>query len=206
MSICRILNSFDRLSESELSTKTQRITNSMNGNPNFTDPIPTIEEVTTKGDNFDSSLIAARSGDRTKIAIKNEKRLELIDTIHRLARYVEMVANGNRSILMSSGFDVTKERSSSVELEQPKNVKLSDGNNSGELYVSCDGVQGAKSYMFQNTTDPLVNDNVWTSEVSTKSEYTFKGLGSGKKYWCRIIAIGSNDQQTISIPVSRFVQ
>jgi hypothetical protein len=178
----------------------------MKGNPNFPNPVPTIEEAQSVKSDFDSSLTAAQTGDRVKIAIKNDNRSKVIDVKHRWARYVELEANGNRTIMMSAGFDVSKERSSTVELEQPQNLKVIDGKNPGELIASCDGVPGAKSLIFQYTTDPLSDSSLWFSEPTTRSEFTFKGMKSGQKYWFRVIAVGSNDQRTVSNPVSRIVQ
>ncbi|WP_243349413.1 fibronectin type III domain-containing protein [Parabacteroides sp. FAFU027] len=204
MSRPKILNNLEKLNDSALSTMAQHIINSLTGNSYFPALTPSLDEVTTVKKEFDDSLIAAQTGDRVKIAIKNEKRTNLIDILHRLARCVEMVANGNRSILLSSGFEVSKERSSTTELEIPENLKIMDGNASGEIYVCCDSVQGARSYVFEYTLDPLANESSWTSQTTTKSEFIIKGLIPGKKYWVRVIAIGSNDQRTVSAPVSRY--
>ncbi|WP_243350251.1 fibronectin type III domain-containing protein [Parabacteroides sp. FAFU027] len=206
MSTCRILNSYERYSDSELSVSLGRIISNIKGNPSFPDPKPTVAEDENLKVEYDGSLSAAQSGDRVKIALKNEKRVEVIDLKHRWARYVELEANGSRTIMLSSGFDVSKERTSTVELDQPQNVKVFDGKNPGELVASCDGLAGAKSYIFQYTTDPLSDSSVWTNEPTTKSEFTFKGLKSGQKYWFRVVAVGSNDQRTVSIVVSRIVQ
>ena len=206
MSVCRILNSFERYSDSELTVSYQRILTAMKGNPYFLTPTPTIEEAESLKVEFDGSLTAAQSGDRLKIAIKNEVRGKVIGLLHRWARYVEMIANGNRAIMLSSGFEVSKERTTSVQLEQPQNLTVIDGKNPGELIAYCDGVAGAKSLIFQYTTDPLSESSVWNNEPTTKSEVTFKNMKSGQKYWFRVVAVGSNDQRTVSIVVSRIVQ
>lgn len=206
MGVSKILNNFDKLSDSALSTNTGGIITSMKGNPYFLDPTPSLDEVTTAKKAFDDSLLAAKSGDRTKIAFKNEKRAQLIDLVHRLARYVEMIANGNRTILLSSGYDISNERNSTSEMGEVENVKLADGNASGEMYVCCESVQGARSYVFEYTLDPLLDSNVWTSQTSTKSEFTITGLIPGKKYWVRVVAIGSYDRRSVSAPISRYVQ
>jgi hypothetical protein len=206
MGTFKILNNFEKLTDAALSTIALRIITSLTGNSNFPVLTPSLDEVTSVKKDFDDSLSGAQTGDRVKIAIKNERRAKLIDTLHRLARNVEMVANGNRSILLSSGFDVSKERSSTIELEIPENLKLMDGNASGEFYVCCDSIVGAKSYVFEYTLDPLLNESAWTSQTTTKCEFIIKGLIPGKKYWVRVIAIGSNDQRTVSAPVSRYAQ
>jgi hypothetical protein len=206
MNSTKIIFAYDRMSDAELSNKAQIPITAMTGNTNFPEPTPTLPKSQTVLDDFNLALTAAQSGDRTKIAIKNEKRGILIDTIRALGRYAEMAANGNRSILMSSGFEVNKERSSTIELGQPENVHLTDGINTGEMIVSCSSVSGVRSYLFQHTADPLTSESIWSSNPSTKSECTLRNLKSSTKYWCRVVAIGSNDQQTVSSPVARIVQ
>ncbi|MDD2797051.1 MAG: fibronectin type III domain-containing protein [Bacteroidales bacterium] len=206
MNNSKIIFAYDRMPDAELSNKAQNPISAMTENPSFSEPTPSLASVQAILDSFRTALTAAQSGDRTKIAIKNEKREILIDTLHSLGRYAEMAANGNRSILLSSGFDISKERSSTVELGQPENVRLSDGGNIGEIIVACSSVAGVRSYLFQYTADPLLPDSVWVSNASTKSEYVIRGLKSSTKYWCRVVAIGSNDQQTVSNPVARIVQ
>lgn len=206
MSTSKILTSYSRLSDAELNAKATQVTTSMTGNVNFPSPIPTLEELRIVNEEFRAMMAAAKSGDRTKIMMKNQKREILVEMMNRLLRYVEMTANGDRLVLMSSGFDISKERSSAVELGLVESIKLNDGECSGELKMSCSGVAGARSYMFQYTEELLNGSTAWTSETATLSEHVFKGLTPGKKYWCRIVAIGSKNQQTVSEPVSRFVQ
>lgn len=206
MNNSKINFAYDRMPDAELSNKAQIPITAMTGNPYFTEPKPALPTVQSALDDYRLALTAAQSGDRTKIAIKNEKREILTSALRQLSRYTEMAANGNRSILLSSGFEINKERSYNVELGQPENVRLIDGANTGEIIVSCSSVTGVRSYLFQHTPDPLTAESAWTSDASTKSEFALKGLKSGTKYWCRVVAIGSNDQQTVSNPVARIVQ
>jgi len=202
----RIMMSFSRYTDAELSAKAKEIESSVTSNPNFVGAGDTLTKLGTARTEYDESLVMARTGDTTKIALKNEKRKNLIDVLTELARYVEMAANGNRSILLSSGYEISKEHPTAVTLDVPQNIKLSDGNESGELYLTINSVNGAKSYMYQSSVDPLTSESIWTSETATVSDHTFKSLPSGKRIWCRVVAIGSNNQHTVSDPVSRIVQ
>ena len=206
MSPNRIMMSFSRYADAELSAKAKEIESSMSSNPKFAGAGDTLTKLATARTEYDESLVMARTGDTTKIALKNERRKILIEVLTELARYVEMVAKGNRAVLLSSGFEISKEHPTAVILDVPQNLKLSDGNESGELYLTINSVNGAKSYMYQSSVDPLTSESTWISEPSTVSDHTFKSLPSGKRIWCRVVAIGSNNQHTVSDPVSRIVQ
>ena len=54
-------------------------------------------------------------GGRTLASIKGDKREILINTLIKLA-YVSQVSNGDRSVLLSSGFDLAKERGASTPM------------------------------------------------------------------------------------------
>jgi len=198
--------SFGRYTDAELSAKAKEVESSVTSNLNFPNAVNNLTKLATAKTEYDESLVMASTGDTTKIALKNEKRKNLVDVLTELARYVEMAANGNRFILLSSGFEISKEHPATVILNVPQNLKLSDGNESGELYLTFNSVNGAKSYMYQSSIDPLTSESTWTSEASTVSEHTFKSLPSGKRIWCRGVATGSNNQHTVSDPISRIVQ
>ena len=206
MSPNRVITSFSRHSDAELSTKSNEIISSVTGNQYFQDAGDLITSLVKAKQEYDENLVGARSGDSQKIAVKNEKRKILVAQLIELARYIEMVAKANRPILLSSGFDITKERASAVTLDEVQNLKLSDGNESGELYCTITSVNGAKSYLYQYTADPITAESIWTSETATVSSHLFKGLPSNKRIWCKVVAIGSNNQRTVSEQVSRVVQ
>jgi len=67
--------------------------------------------------------------------------------------------------------------------------------------------EGAKSFLYQATPDPLTAGSVWDSKPGNKASYTFTGLTPGKKYWIRFVAVGKGDAVAYSDPyLSRFVQ
>lgn len=109
-------------------------------------------------------------------------------------------------VIRSSGFRLNKEPEPTPPVGTPQNVQVSDGRNPGELNASCDRVPGARSYLFQYTLDPLAENPVWASVVSTKRRAVLKNLSSGKRYYVRVAAVGANDQTAYSNAVSRIVQ
>lgn len=202
----KIKTSFSRYNDSNLEVKANTIIAAMTSNPNFPSPVPPLAEVTTAAAEYSTALLAAKQGGRTEVAIKKQKRTELIKLLTKLASYVTLTANGDRAIMVSSGFDLAKTREPLPPLVKPQVLKVVDGVNPGELKVIIGRVAGARSYMYEYTQDPLTPGSSWTGQNGTLSKVLFKNLESGKKYWCRVIAYGRNEQLAYSDPVSRIVQ
>jgi len=60
--------------------------------------------------------------------------------------------------------------------------------------------------MYEYTQDPLTANSVWQSQGSTLSRHLINGMESGKRYWCRVVAYGVNNQAMASDPVARVIQ
>jgi len=206
MILLRITNGFDRLSDNDLEVKANSIISALTGNADFPNPTPTLAQMQAAVDAYTDALAKAKTGSQYEKAFKNQKRAELIGLLHRLGNYVLFTANGDALKAKSSGFNIAKGPSPSPEVTAATNQKLEDGANPGELNYSFDRVPGARSYVYQYTTDPLTNDSVWKNQVGTVRKIVLTGLESGKKYWCRVMAIGINGQGIYSEPVSRLVQ
>jgi len=197
---------FGKYTDAQLLVKSQAIHTAMTGNTNFPTPTPTLAAVQTAIDDYATALSAAQEGGKTNVATKNVKKGELIDVLVSLGNYVTFTADGDEVKLVSSGFPVQKQKEPSPPLEKPEIIKVEDGGNSGELLVTISAVKGARTYVYQYTKDPLNDANEWTGQNSTLTKFSFNELESGKKYWCRVLAYGINEQVVYSDPVSRIVQ
>jgi hypothetical protein len=59
----------------------------------------------------DYTILSNAAGrDKTLVSIKNDKRAELRTLLAELADYVTSVCNGDRTMLLSSGFDLARQR------------------------------------------------------------------------------------------------
>lgn len=202
----KIVTGFSSLTDAGFLNKAQAINSSMTGNANFPDASPSLAEITTAIQAYSTALTAAvQSRSRNDVAVKNEKRNDLNDLLTSLAGYVNFVADGDKTMLVSSGYDLAKE-GDSTPLQKPDNIQVADGINPGELVVSVTAVKGARSYVHQYTQDPVTAESDWTHTTSTSSKYIFKNLDSAKRYWCRVAAVGAYEQVVISDPASRVVQ
>ncbi len=202
----RITNGFNKLNNAMLATRTAEIIAAMTGNANFPDPSPPLTAVQTKLNEFNAAINAAGGGDRVQIAIREQKRAELITLLHALSTYVLFASNNDRTVAMSSKFSVAKEPSPAPPITKPENLQLKEGDNRGELKVSFTKVAGATSYLYQYAADPITEETVWNIQSGTTRQMVLKNLKSGKRYWCKVAAVGRNNQEKCCDAVSHIVQ
>jgi hypothetical protein len=197
---------FGKYTEANLLVTAQAIQAAMTNNNNFPTPTPTLAAVQTAIFDYANALSAAKEGGKTNVAIKNQKKEDLILVLIALANYVAFTANGDEVMLTSSGFPLTKQKEPLPPLGKPEILKLEDGVNPGDLSITIAGQKGAKTFLYQHTQDPLTAASVWTGQNSTLTKFSFSDLESGKKHWCRVVAYGTNQQVVYSDPVARIVQ
>lgn len=197
METAQITFSFDRYADAKLDVFARKVVASLTANEYFPDPQPGIALASGQQQAFAQALDAAQGGGRLQVAKKNDARALLIDMLKQLGQYVQYMGKGQKSILLTSGFDLAKERSSFIELEQPSDIRL-EGSARGEISIQLNPGKGTHSFIFQIAPDPLTPASHWESAASTRSRHTFTGLASGQRYWLRAVAVGTNEQSVTS--------
>ncbi len=192
--------------DAEFEIMAQAILASMTANPYFPAPTPSTIILAAGTTAYTDALLAAQSRDKNSVANKIQRKAELLNLLQQLAASVTATANGDRAILVSSGFPLQKETGDATPLQKPENLQVINGINPGEQISSVDGQKVAKSYIHQYTPDPLLPDSVWVQTFTTASKYTFKDLVPAQKYWFKVTAIGTKEQIAISDTLSRIVQ
>jgi hypothetical protein len=196
--------SYQYTRENKLVTTGQRVIEKMENNAVFPNPPAALGKLKEVLPEFQTALVKAQGRDKEMVSIKNDKKAILRALLAELAEYVTTTCNGDRTLILSSGFDVTEERSSrpapsvetlEVELGLP-----------GEATTRIRNIGGAKAYVHQYTTEMPGPNTAWIGEGSSHRYYTFRGLSSDKRYWFRVVAIGSNGQRAYSPVVSRAIQ
>jgi hypothetical protein len=201
----KILTNFLRLTDSKFQTKSEAIQVAMTGNANFPSPVPTIADLTTAINLYSVALSAAESKDKTKIAIKNDMRTSLETALVNLAASVTATAAGSRSMLVSSGFDVSSDVKNPRVLGGVENFQVLAGASPGEVISSVNSVLNGNGYIYQYTPDPLAADSNWVSLYSSSCSAAITGLQALKKYWFRIIITGSRNQSVQTDAISKTV-
>jgi hypothetical protein len=123
----RISLDFNHIKDAELLLKANAIIAAMTDNPNFPEPwpvqVPSLQVLRYAVGAFQTAVQDALTRDTTKIVLRDQAKDSLLQLLLDLVPYVEMIAKGDVNILMSSGFDLCKERthtgSSKISLEAP---------------------------------------------------------------------------------------
>lgn len=188
----------------ELDTTSQRVTEMMENNPDFPNPPAALAELKKMLPEYRTAKANALGRDRRMVSIKNDKKAILLALLLELAEYVTATCNGNRTMILSSGFDVTNESNGSPVPSIEKLEVKSD--EPGVAILRAKKVTAVKAYIHQYTTEPPGLNTVWVQEGSSDGNHTFTGLTSEKRHWFRVIAIGNNKQKAFSPIVSRVIQ
>jgi len=205
MAQLKITNGFASMTDLDFLGKVRYILAEMTGNVNFSTPDPTLASVTTLANEFEQAINNADAGGSYDKSVRDSKKEELIDTMHNLGAYVLFTAKGDRLVAESSGFTIAKDPAPKPPIEKPNGLNLTDGVNAGELLLLFKKVSGARSYMYQISLDPS-DELKWVTMHGTIRKNLFTGLESGKKYYVRVVALGTNSQVVYSDVVSRVAQ
>jgi len=184
-----------------------QIVAAMTGNPNFTTPVPSLADVTTKKNTL---MTASSDADNKRVASKNatdvsadaESAIDLILT--QIALYVENISAGDVTKISSAGMSVKDAAVPVGQLYPPLALSCMAGNNDGEIDLNWEPVHGANSYVIQMTTDPNVPDSWAPKANATESYAVILGLTSGNKYWFRVAGMGAAGQGAFSGAESKY--
>jgi len=201
----KIKKSYKNPSDTYMLKLIGRILENMKNNASFPDLNPTVAEVEKKAIDYQLALNVAGRSDRTLSSAKNDRKAELTGMLEKWDDYVTTVSNGDKTMLLSSGFDIAGLKTQPQELLPIEQPEVAIGP-IGQAIVKVKRVQGARMYAFQCTPDPITADSVWTTETTTDRENTFTNLNSIAKYWFRVIAYGRGKQTVTSMLVSRVIQ
>lgn len=199
-----IITAYKRESDNDLVGSLHRIVGKMRNNPVFPNPPAVLDEIETDVPAFIKSITKASGGDEEFMSAKKDLRASILLKLGILAEYVTLTCSGDRTKLLSSGFELNRARGEK-SLATIKELKVT-AERTGEANTRVKKVAGAKAYIHQYTLDPLTEESVWVSKFVTDSRYTFTGLKSKEKYLFQVIAIGMSGQETASPAVSRVIQ
>ena len=187
--------------DAHLLTSTAGIITAMTGNPGYPTAAPPLVDVAAASQVFSTAVSNAVDGGVTLTAIKNEKRAVLVALLRQLASYVQVTANGDLAVLLSSGFPTQKTQRQPIGvLPAPSNLTVTFGARSGELKAAAWPVPGAAIYNWQLST-AAAPSMVLQSVQTTAAHNTFGDLTPGVVYNIMVNVVGSAGPSDWSDPV-----
>lgn len=172
----------------------------MTGNANFPEPFmapaPSLAQLNADLSALQAAVTAVSARDLSRIQQRGAAATTLATDLLRLARYVELVADGDSVKLQSSGFTIrtrAPKRTVFDALPAPSAPTLSHGALSGQIMVRAARLGGAASYEVQLTAADPTAEASWTDAGTYKncSHILLQGLTPGKTYSVRLRGIGS---------------
>lgn len=175
----------------------------MTGNEYFPNPDVSMADLTAALNEFENNYFFSRAGSDESFIKLRQSQKAADDLFRKTAKYVDRIANGNKAIIISSGFVESGQPSSSRRsIFSVKNSDLPC-----QIIVRCKAVSGAKAYCWQSAeTEIPEKDKGWTyAGVSTQATFTIVELTSLKKYWFRFCAVKSSGMTAWSEPIMKLV-
>ena len=164
----------------------------MDGNVNFTSPVPTVPDYQTLITTAVAKMAARKTQDEvSKKATQDENDAitALILASNGWGDYVQQKSGGNPVKIATANMGIKGTATPGGQLGQVQNVSVSTGDNPGEVDAHWDALAGRSNYEFQKCIgNPNVEAN-WVMVGSGRpSKTALKGLTSGTKVWVRVRA------------------
>ncbi|MCS3796876.1 hypothetical protein [Niastella sp. OAS944] len=191
--------------QGEIAVLSHFVISCMENNEAFPDPPAALEKLKNLVPKYRQALADAASRDKIQVSIKNDIKAEVLGLLQQLADYVTVTSGGDRTTMLSSGFNVNNGNGNN---KKPPTIEILeiDLKVTGQATTRVRKVMRAIAFVHQYTPEPPNKQTIWISEGTSLSSYTFKGLESDKRYWFRVVAIGYYGLRSYSEIVSKVIQ
>jgi hypothetical protein len=191
-----------RSSDAVLIAWAGRIITGLTGNALFTAITPSLAVVAAARDAFVASVATLDRGSAA-VAKRDAARGPLEEILRLLALNIQQTAQGDRVILISSGYPLQKTRQPIGIPPAPQNLRLKQGK-TGELIARCGAVPNVLSYQWRSATTaaPLVFTQ---PDPTGKATCKIEGLTPGTQYVVQSRVVGRKGTSDWSEGATLFV-
>lgn len=170
----------------------------------FVTPDLSLDKATTSVDTLEAHYIASLDGGRAATAALHASEAIADDDFRILAAYVSRVANGDEGIILSSGFNISKQPSTVQKAE----LTATSGTKSGSVKLTSKAVAKAGSYIWQMAKSSLpTNESGWTTiGYSTQADFEVGGLDVATICYFRRAAITPDGTTDFCASVMKVVE
>ena len=148
---------------------------------------------------------AARQTLANLLSIRNDAASNWTSAITGLAGVTQSVTQGDATKILSTGFDVRSGPTPPPPASAPGPITVKLNGTPGVSKLSWPRVQDAKSYIVEQSADPITETSWEQVDTPTKASCEIAGAEPGKVVWFRIAAVGANGTSPWSGPASRPV-
>ncbi len=181
----------------------RHVNSQLYGNPLYPTPDIPEAEATAVVDALEAAMQAAKEGGPAAMSALHDA-VERADTLYRnLAHYVERIAAGDETIILSSGFHVSKQP---VITPKPELAAL-DGEHSGDAKLVAKPKDRGTAYKWQmSKVSDDGTDGVWVDiGTTTRATIEVKGLEIMKRYKFRYAIVTPTGTSDFCESVSKII-
>lgn len=188
------------LSMSAKINRARVIVQAIDSHPNtFQSPNPDLNTVKQAIDALETAFSEASDGGKTRTKLMYNKEDELTVLMNALAAYVQLIADGDESIVFLAAMNVK-----TIFRPGARTFSVEQGKDSGEVIIKTPTVKGAV-YFWEYIPDPVKADGWISAGNSVLSSMTVKGLTPGIRYWFRVYYIDREGKHPYNEPISLIV-
>jgi len=174
----------------------------LSNNPIFLTPDVALADAAIAVANIEAAALAAEDGGATA---KSHLRdvIEAADLLFvRLAHYVDSIANGDETKVLSSGFNESKQP---IPYNKPALTAM-DTAHSGMIKLIAKAILGARAYIWQMATAEQPTESDWvTISTTTAATYTHEGLTPATYCNFRVAAVTPAGISEFCAPVKKLI-
>jgi hypothetical protein len=173
----------------------------LTGNGTLDEPPVSPADLSKLKKTFDDAIIAAASGGTLATAEKDAARAALVAALNKNASYVDINADEDLTILLSSGYEAVNTNRTSAVLDAPVVTGVEHGQ-SGEIKLRVKGDPNRKAILGRvkavgGEFGPVVT-------FRSSRQILFEGLAAGTTYVMQLCGLGgSTGQSDWSEPVTK---
>jgi len=200
----RIVLDFIRIPVAQKTEIGKGVISKMTNNPKFATPDVSVDALEAKNTLLETRSVAALGGGKEATALLHQTEEEWNDIMRKMAKYVDRIADGDDTVILSAGFNLAKQPTPAVRPDF--SVEL--GDKSGFVSIRRQAVEGAKSYIWQycSSETPAANDTDWvTAQVTSKASVELSGLTPKTTYWFRSAVVTTAGTSAYNSPVMQVV-
>jgi len=194
----KVVTSFTTLPVVDKASFCRNVLVKMASNALFNAPDVSFADATAALDALDAAILAAKDGAHIAISIRNDCEKVVDAKFILLAKYVDRIADGDETTILSSGFNESRQPSTPTKEE----LTVKDGDFPGSIFTKSWLIDHNGSYRWEIR---LLGAIEWVVYVSIQSSFVISGLISGSTYEVRVAAVTKDGQQPFSQIVTKLV-
>ena len=191
MAVARVRLGIRNATDYDIANLGLTVAERMEGNPRFAEPPIPIADVRAMAIELKRLIAVRPMGGIPATAEKNDKRNDLIQALHKLGSFVNIVANGDYETITASGFPARSQTRTRVPCEKVRIKKVTNGVTT-ELIVTVWPVKNAQSYelCYAILKDGVRQDWERSEPFTNSRSMPISGLIPGQTYAFQVRAVG----------------